>query len=289
MDLINFFYDNPEQFLITVTIISLFIGSFLNVVIYRLPKMMEQAWSEECRHFLGLKPQPVEDNPLNLCLPASHCPQCKKPIKPWHNIPLFSYLWLRGRCAACKARIHWRYPFVEFLTAAASFSVTVHFGVSVATLFALVFTWILICLTFIDIEHHLLPDQLTLSLLWIGLLASIGNYFCTPTDAILGGLFGYLIFAGVQWVFHLVTGKVGMGQGDYKLLAALGAFFGWQLLPLIILVASLTGILFTLIHRIGKGQFKSTPLPFGPYLALAGWVVLLYGNQMMRVYLNYIS
>lgn len=283
MDFLIFFTENPFAFLITIGLLSLFIGSFLNVVIVRLPRMMEQSWSEECRLFLGLSKE-ANPNAVNLCLPASHCVSCKTPIRPWHNIPLLSFLWLRGHCSHCKAPIAWRYPFVEALTAVMSVYVAWRYGVTLTTLFALLFTWIIIALTFIDLDHHLLPDQLTLSLLWLGLIASLFNLFCTPNDAIVGAIIGYLIFAIVQGVFHLVTGKVGMGQGDYKFLAALGAMLGWQLLPLIILLASVSGIFFTLINMALKRHFHSQPLPFGPYLALAGWIALLWGQDLMQAY-----
>lgn len=279
----HFFAENPDIFLLVIAIFSPFIGSFLNVVIYRLPLMMEQSWSEECRIYLGLKPH-TETEKLNLYLPFSHCPQCKKMIKPWHNIPIFSYFWLRGKCANCSAPISIRYPLVEALTCLMSVYVTARFGFSLQTGAALLFTWICISLTFIDLDHHLLPDQLTLLLLWLGLLASILNLFTNSHNAILGAVTGYLIFAVTQWIFAFVTGKHGMGQGDLKFLAALGAFLGWQQLPLVILLASLSGVIISLIHMAIKRNFTSVPLPFGPYLALAGWIALLWGNEIMQHY-----
>lgn len=287
MEILTFFTENPLFFLATVAFFSLFIGSFLNVVIYRLPLMMEQSWSEECRIYLGLKPH-TDLEKINLCLPFSHCPRCKHTIRPWHNIPIISYLWLRGKCSYCQAHISMRYPLVEFLTTIMSLYVAWRYGVSWQMMSALVCTWILIALTFIDIDHHLLPDQLTLFLLWIGLFCSLFSIFVPPQDAIIGAMAGYLIFAIVQLVFGWITGKVGMGQGDYKLLAALGAFAGWQLLPLIILLASICGIIFTAIQMLIKGEFKSTPLPFGPYLALAGWTALMWGNEIKQYYLQFI-
>lgn len=288
MENLALFTDNPSLFLAIIAFLGLFVGSFLNVVIVRLPRMMQESWSEECRHFLGLAKE-ANTTSVNLCLPASHCPTCKTPIRPWHNIPIISFLWLRGRCQACKARISWRYPLVEALTALMSVYVAWRFGVSLSTVFGLLFTWILIALTFIDLDHHLLPDQLTLTLLWLGLIASLFQCFATPSDAILGASMGYLIFALVQWVFHFVTGKVGMGQGDYKCLAALGGFLGWQSLPLVILLASVSGIFFTLINMGVKRHFHSEPLPFGPYLALAGWIALLWGHEIMQAYLLWIN
>lgn len=284
MDIMQFFASNPDIFLIFVAILSLFIGSFLNVVIYRLPRMMEQSWSEECRIYLGLKPH-TDIEKLNLYLPFSHCPHCKKTIRPWHNIPILSYLWLRGKCAYCNAHISIRYPLVETLTCIASVYVAWKFGFTWQTLAALLFTWIGICLTFIDLDYHLLPDQLTLTLLWLGLFFSLFNIFTSSHDAIIGALAGYLIFAATQWIFGWVTGKTGMGQGDYKFLAALGACLGWEMLPVIILLASISGIIFSLTHMAIKRHFKSVPLPFGPYLAVAGWVALLWGKEIMYYYL----
>jgi leader peptidase (prepilin peptidase)/N-methyltransferase len=283
MDIIHFFINNPDIFLVVTAFLSLFIGSFLNVVIYRLPRMMEQNWSEECRIYLGLKPH-NEVEKLTLHLPFSHCPQCKKMIRPWHNIPLLSYLWLGGKCAYCRAPISVRYPLVEGLTCVVSVYVAWKFGVSWQTAAALLFTWISICLTFIDLDYHLLPDQLTLLLLWVGLFFSIFTIFCGSHDAIVGAIAGYLIFALTQWIFGWATGKTGMGQGDYKYLAALGAYLGWQTLPLIILLASISGVIIAFTHMLIKRNFKSAPLPFGPYLAVAGLVAMLWGHEIMQYY-----
>lgn len=284
MEIMHIFSVNNDVFLIVIAILSLFIGSFLNVVIYRLPRMMEQTWSEECRIYLGLKPH-TDIEKISLYLPFSHCPQCKKIIRPWHNIPILSYLWLRGSCAYCQARISIRYPLVEALTCLVSVYVAWKFGFNWLTLAALLFTWIAICLTFIDLDYHLLPDQLTLSLLWLGLFFSLYGLFCNSHDAILGAIAGYFIFGCTQWIFAWATKKTGMGQGDFKFLAAFGAFLGWQMLPLIILLASISGVIFSLTHMLIKRNFKSRPLPFGPYLALAGWVAMLWGNEIMHYYL----
>jgi leader peptidase (prepilin peptidase)/N-methyltransferase len=285
METLQVIADNHFLFLFVTAIFALFIGSFLNVVIYRLPLMMEQNWSEECRIYLGLKPH-TDIEKFNLTLPFSHCPQCKKTIRPWHNIPIVSYLWLRGKCSYCRSEISMRYPLVEALTCLASVYVAWRFGVSWQALAALTFTWILICLTFIDIDYHLLPDHLTLLLLWLGLFCSLFGLFTDSHSAIIGAIAGYVIFASLQTIFGWVTGKVGMGQGDYKFLAALGAFTGWELLPLIILLASISGILFTVIHMLIKHEFKSLPLPFGPYLAIAGWVAMLWGREILQYYVH---
>lgn len=286
MDIINFFTSNPDTFLLLVAAFSLLIGSFLNVVIYRLPHMIQDEWSQECREYLGLKPTPQEIDKLTLHLPFSHCPHCKKTLKPWHNIPIISYLVLGGKCAYCRANISIRYPFVEFLCCVSSVYVAWRFGISWETLAGLIFTWISIALIFIDLDHHILPDHLTLLLLWIGLLFSIYSVFTNSHDAIIGAVAGYLIFATIQWLFKLATGKVGMGQGDYKYLAALGAYLGWQQLPIIILLASISGLIFGLTHMMMKRQFKSVPLPFGPYLAIAGWISMMWGPGILHIYVH---
>ncbi len=285
MDTLQFFADNPTWFIAIVAFLSLFIGSFLNVVIYRLPRMMQQNWSEECRIYLGLKPHDDIEK-LNLCMPFSHCPHCKKLIRPWHNIPLFSYFWLKGRCAYCHARISLRYPLVEALTAIVSVYIAWRFGLTWQMLAALIFAWICICLTFIDLDFHLLPDQLTLLLVWLGLFFSLFSIFCGSHDAIIGAISGYLIFAIVQLIFGWFTGKTGMGQGDYKFLAGMGALLGWKMLPLIILLASVSGVIFAFTYMIIKRHFKSVPLPFGPYLAVGGFIAILWGNEITQYYMT---
>ena len=287
MDIINFFAQNPNFFIVSIAILSMIVGSFLNVVIYRLPRIIENEWGQECREYLGLKPGLSDTKPISLSLPFSHCPHCKKTLKPWHNIPIISYLVLRGKCGYCHARISLRYPIVEILCCVTSVYVAWRFGFSWQTLGALFFTWTLIALTFIDLDYHLLPDQLTFFLLGLGLFLSLFSVFCNPHDAILGMLAGYLIFAITQGVFKLVTGKIGMGQGDYKFLAALGAFLGWQMLPIIILFASISAIIIGVSHMIMKQQFKSVPLPFGPYLSIAGWISLMWGAEILNLYLSH--
>lgn len=286
MEIITFLNSNQDIFLLIVAGFALLIGSFLNVVIYRLPHMIHDAWSQECREYLGLKTSPEDLGKLHLHLPYSHCPHCKKTLKPWHNIPVISYLVLQGKCAYCRAKISMRYPFVELLTCLASVYVAWRFGVSLETVAGLIFTWIAIALVFIDLDHHLLPDHLTLLLLWVGLLFSIFAVFTNSHDAIIGAIAGYLIFAIVQWLFKFATGKIGMGQGDFKFLAALGAFLGWQQLPIIILLASFSGLIFGLTHMTFKKQFKSVPLPFGPYLAIAGWISLIWGPSILNIYIH---
>ncbi|HLF66806.1 MAG TPA: A24 family peptidase, partial [Gammaproteobacteria bacterium] len=254
----------------------------------RLPRMLQNNWHEECRLYLGLKPQ-VETEQLSLYLPNSHCTRCKKTIKPWHNIPILSYLLLRGRCANCNASISLRYPMVEIITTVASVYVAWQFGISWQTFAALIFTWTIVALTFIDIDFFLLPDQLTLLLVWVGLFFNLFSLFCPLPDAVIGAMAGYLIFAFIGWIFTCITGKVGMGQGDFKLLAAFGAFLGWQQLPMIILLSSLIGAVFGITHIMIKRQSKNVPLPFGPYLAVAGWIALMWGPEITSAYLQMVS
>jgi leader peptidase (prepilin peptidase)/N-methyltransferase len=286
MDIINFFTEHTNIYLICVAAFALIIGSFLNVVIYRLPRMMMNQWNLECREYLGLKTNPSDFENLNLCLPMSHCTHCKKKLKLWHNIPVISFLVLHGECAFCNAKISIRYPLVELICCVASVYVAARFGVTVQALGGFLLTWIIICLTFIDLDYHLLPDPLNFLLLWIGLLLSIFAVFTNSQDAIIGAIAGYLIFALTQWSFKVFTGKTGMGQGDFKFLAALGAFLGWQQLPIIILLASFIGIIFGVTHMAIKRQFKSVPLPFGPYLAIAGWISLMWGSDILSLYLH---
>ena len=285
MDIVQFLNEHEGILLFLTAFFSLIIGSFLNVVIYRLPRMMEAEWAEECRIYLGLKPQ-GEQEKINLYLPLSHCPHCKISIRPWHNIPLLSYWWLRGKCIFCHAPISFRYPLVEALTMFASCYVIWYFGLTLEAFFSLIFTWIAIVLTFIDLERHLLPDYLTLFLLWIGLIASINVVFCNSHDAILGASLGYLLFAITQTIFGFFTGRIGMGKGDFKFLAAIGAYVGWQLIPFVILFASFIGIIFALLQMFIRKQYKSIPLPFGPYLALAGWVALIFRQNILEFYLR---
>lgn len=286
MDTINFIIEHPDFFLILIAALALIIGSFLNVVIYRLPQMMKNEWSQECREYLGLKALPSDIEKINLYLPLSHCTQCKKPLKLWHNIPVISYLVLWGKCAFCGSKISMRYPFVEFLCCVASVYVAWRFGFTWQTFGGLIFTWIAISLIFIDLDHHLLPDQLTLLLVWAGLFLSMFNVFANSQDAIIGAIAGYLIFAGVQWLFKMATGKIGMGEGDYKFLAGMGAFLGWQQLPVIILLASVIGLIFGVTQMAIKHQFKSVPIPFGPYLAFAGWISLMWGPEIVSIYIH---
>ncbi|WP_165722166.1 MULTISPECIES: A24 family peptidase [unclassified Pseudoalteromonas] len=282
-------------YLITVGLVSLCIGSFLNVVIYRLPLMMQREWQSECRLLLedeltGNKPKQANINePFNLVKPNSTCPKCKTAIKPWQNIPIISWLILKGKCASCSNPISARYPAVELITTLLSLIVAYSFGATEQALLYIFVTWILVALTFIDIDHMLLPDQLTLPLVWLALIASVMGYTITPTDAIIGAACGYLSLWSVFWLFKLLTGKEGMGYGDFKLLAVFGALLGWQSLLTIILLSSVVGAIIGIALLSIQGKDKATPIPFGPYLAIAGWIAMLWGNQIQGAYFNLIG
>ena len=282
-------------YLTTIGLISLCIGSFLNVVIYRLPLMMQREWQSECRLLLedeltGNKSKQANINePFNLVKPNSTCPKCKTAIKPWQNIPIISWLALKGKCASCSNPISARYPAVELITALLSLIVAYSFGATEQALLYIFVTWILVALTFIDIDHMLLPDQLTLPLLWLALIASVMGYTITPTDAIIGAACGYLSLWSVFWLFKLLTGKEGMGYGDFKLLAVFGALLGWQSLLTIILLSSVVGAIIGIALLSIQGKDKATPIPFGPYLAIAGWIAMLWGNQIQGAYFNLIG
>ena len=282
-------------YLTTIGLVSLCIGSFLNVVIYRLPLMMQREWQSECRLLLedeltGNKSKQANINePFNLVKPNSTCPKCKTAIKPWQNIPIISWLALKGKCASCSNPISARYPAVELITALLSLIVAYSFGATEQALLYIFVTWILVALTFIDIDHMLLPDQLTLPLLWLALIASVMGYTITPTDAIIGAACGYLSLWSVFWLFKLLTGKEGMGYGDFKLLAVFGALLGWQSLLTIILLSSVVGAIIGIALLSIQGKDKATPIPFGPYLAIAGWITMLWGNQIQGAYFNLIG
>lgn len=271
---------SPDQvFPIAAAVFGLAIGSFLNVVIHRLPRMMENEWRAQCAELEG-REQPRE-SAYNLLVPGSHCPSCKAPLRVRDNLPVVSYLHLRGRCAHCGVRISPRYPIVESLTAVLSAWVAAHFGLGPLALFALVLTWTLIALTFIDADTTLLPDSLTLPLLWLGLLINAGHGFAPLRDAVLGAAAGYLVLWSIYWLFRLATGKEGMGYGDFKLLAALGAWFGWKMLLPIVLISSVVGAVVGVVLMILARRGRDIPIPFGPYLAAAGFVTLLYGDELV--------
>ena len=276
---------NTPLFLTGVFVFGLLIGSFLNVVILRLPTRLEHDWQNQCNELLETGVA-LEEPPPGIMWSRSQCPKCGHSIKAHENIPLLSYILLKGRCASCKAPISSRYPVVEAITAVFFLLVAMHFGPSVQTLAALGITALLIALAGIDIDHQLLPDNLTFLLLWAGLFASLFGVFTDPVSSIIGAMAGYLSLWSVYHLFRLMTGKEGMGYGDFKLLAALGAWLGWQMLPLIILLSSLVGAVIGLV-MIGLKRHKSSqPMPFGPYIALAGWIAMLWGEQIINTYLR---
>ena len=279
----------PWVYFSAVAIVGLIVGSFLNVVIYRLPVMMEREWKTECRLILDIdNPEPSsKQQTFNLATPNSRCQNCDAAIKPWHNIPVISYLLLKGRCANCATSISWRYPTIEACTAILSVIIAWQLGATPQAIAALVFTWCLISLTMIDADHQLLPDQITLPLLWGGLLLNSFGLFVPLYDAVWGAIGGYLSLWGVYWGFKLLTGKEGMGYGDFKLLAALGAWMGWQSLLVIILLSSLVGAIVGSIILVSSKQGRNTAIPFGPYLAAAGWIALLWGDDIIQAYLQF--
>lgn len=282
MEVIGALRASPDLFAGVALVVGLMIGSFLNVVIFRLPKMMEREWQIQCAELRG---EPLADiPPFNLVSPRSACPGCGHPITALQNIPVVSWLVLGGRCAACKTRIPARYPIVEILTGVLSAFVAWRFGASMAALGALCFLWSLIALAFIDLDTQLLPDSITLPLVWAGLLFNLFGTFTDLHAAVIGAVAGYLVLWTVYWLFRLLTGREGMGFGDFKLLAAIGAWLGWKLLPAVILlsagVGAAIGITLILLARHGRG----TPIPFGPYLALGGFIALIWGDALTRLY-----
>lgn len=277
---------NLPAFVLSVALLGLVIGSFLNVVIYRLPVMMQRDWRKQAREILELPEEP-EQGTFNLVLPNSCCPHCGHQIRPWENIPVLSYLFLRGKCAGCKAPISKRYPLVELACGLLSGYVAFHFGFGWQAAGMLLLTWGLLAMSMIDCDHQLLPDALVLPLLWLGLIANQFGLFTSLEDALWGAIAGYLSLWSVYWLFKLLTGKEGMGYGDFKLLAMLGAWGGWQVLPLTILLSSLVGAVLGVIMLRLRNQETSTPIPFGPYLAIAGWIALLWGDQITATYLQF--
>ena len=279
---------SPWFFYALAAIISLMVGSFLNVVIYRLPIMMERDWQREYQSYFNPDEPAPETERFDLIKPDSTCPKCGHRIRAWENIPVLSYLFLGGKCSQCQTGISFRYPAVELLTGILSLWAALHYGPSSQALIVIVLTWLLVAMTFIDLDKMLLPDQLTLPALWFGLLLSLDHVFVSPQDAILGAAFGYLILWSIYWLFKLLTGKEGMGYGDFKLLAALGAFTGWQGLLIIVLLSSFVGAIFGVVIMIKQRQGKNLAIPYGPYLAIAGWIALLYQQEIKTAYFNWV-
>ncbi|MCB2388666.1 prepilin peptidase [Thalassolituus alkanivorans] len=290
MKLLQLLADNLIWLAIFIALFSLLIGSFLNVVILRFPVMMFRSWKQDCLEMdSNLPKHPAIDDlskPFNLLKPDSHCPKCQAPVRAWQNIPVLSWVLLRGKCAGCGTPIGLRYPAVEIATAILSTALLLVYPWGWQLAAMLVFTWLLISMSVIDIDHQILPDTMTLSLLWLGLMVNSQGLFTDLESAVYGAAAGYLALWSVFWIFKLVTGKEGMGYGDFKLLAALGAWLGVQSLPLIILLSSVVGAVAGIAGIIILGRDKNVPIPFGPYLAAAGWIAALWGNDISQWYLS---
>ena len=282
--------DTPWLLYSLIIFVSLCIGSFLNVVILRLPKMMEQDWRCQCEEFLELPDgERKKAKTVTLSSPASTCPSCGHGIKPWENIPVLSYLVLKGRCSSCKTGISPRYPIIEAVTALFSVVTVMVIGPSYAALWALLLVWTLVALTVIDFDTQLLPDSMTLTLMWLGLVLNYFNTFTDFSSAFWGAVAGYLSLWSVYWLFKLVTGKEGMGHGDFKLLAALGAWLGWQLLPAVILLSSVVGAVVGISLIVFRKHGREVPIPFGPYLAAAGLLCLWFGAEILTAWYAYLG
>lgn len=278
---------NPLWFTVTCGIIGLLVGSFLNVVIYRLPKMMEREWKVQCAELNQIALPELA--PFTLSVPRSACPRCGHAITALENVPILSYLWLRGKCRGCQVHISARYPVIEAVTGILTAVTATYFGYGIAAVAAIVFVWALIALTFIDFDTQLLPDSITLPLLWLGLLVNMQNTFVPLHTAVIGVMAGYLSLWSIYWLFKLLTGKEGMGYGDFKLLAAIGAWLGWSMLPVVILLSSAVGAVVGIILIVVAKHGRSIPIPFGPYLAGGGLIALFWGKDILQSYLSTLS
>ena len=288
MTIFELFKSNPALLISAVFLFGLMVGSFLNVVIHRVPSMMKREWRQQSIEYLELtKDFPDEDQSVyNLVKPDSHCPNCQHQIRWYENLPVISYLVLRGKCSACKNPISKRYPLVELLTGILSAVVATHFGWSAQLLPALLLTWAIVAMVGIDFDHQLLPDSLTMPLLWLGLLVNTQSMFVDPVTAIIGATAGYLALWSVYWGFKLLTGKEGMGYGDFKMLAMVGAWLGWQVLPITVLISAGVGLLIMLPQMLFMGRDRTKGFAFGPFIGIAGWIMLLWGEPILR-YLRY--
>lgn len=287
MALVEILQASPALFIVFITILGLLIGSFLNVVIYRLPIMMQQEWQQQCDELNGKELVPTEA--FTLSRPRSRCPKCSHEITALENIPVLSYLVLGGKCKQCKAAITARYPLIEAFTGLLSGLVAWQFGFDWSCLGALLLTWSLISLSFIDIDHQLLPDSITLPLMWLGIIFSFFTVYTDLHSSVVGAIAGYLSLWLVYQGFKIITGKEGMGYGDFKLLAALGAWLGWSLLPTIVLLSSLVGAIIGISLIIFRKHQRDVPIPFGPYLAAAGWIALMWGEKINVLYINWVG
>ncbi|QSX29750.1 prepilin peptidase [Shewanella cyperi] len=299
-NIIDVFSQSPWLFVVVSFIFAACIGSFLNVVIHRFPVMLKREWQQECNQYLSeYHPalvakvgeaelqKPIDNYPskYNLIIPASRCPKCHSSIKAWHNLPILGWMLLKGKCANCQTPISVRYPIVEALTGITVATLAWHFGPSWQFLLAALLTFGLIAMAGIDLDEMLLPDQITLPWLWLGLLANLNHQFVGIEDALIGAMAGYLSLWSVYWLFKILTGKEGMGYGDFKLMALFGAWLGWQMLPLIILLSSLVGALVGITMMLSKKLSRENPIPFGPYIAAAGWIALIWGQDIVDWYL----
>jgi len=289
MLIIDYLQTNTAAFLSLSFVLGLLIGSFLNVVILRLPVMMQRDWRKQCHELLETpdKDNQETETPYNLNTPRSQCPKCKHQITVLENIPVLSFLFLRGKCSNCKTPISPRYALIELLSGLLTLAVAWHFGFGWAAGAAMLLTWALIALSFIDIDTQMLPDDITLPLLWLGLILSLVPIFVGTSTSIIGAASGYLSLWVVFHIFRLVTGKEGMGYGDFKLLAVFGAWLGWQLLPVVILLSSAVGAVVGITMILVLGRDRNIPIPFGPYLAAAGWLAMMWGQDINNAYLSY--
>ncbi len=287
MSLSAFLQSNTGWFLTTVFILGLLLGSFLNVVISRLPQILQREWRGQCREILELEVADETPETLSLSHPRSRCPHCGHMITALENIPVISYLFLRGRCNECNKPISIRYPIIELLTATTMFVVAWHYGYSYQTILALLLSCYLIALIFIDLDHQLLPDVMTMPLLWLGLLANLNNLYTDLESSVIGAAAGYLILWTLFQIHHRLTGKIGMGYGDFKLLAVVGAWGGWQILPVTLILSSVVGAAVGISMMLFAGNKRDTRIPFGPYLAVAGWISLLWGKELLDLYLGW--
>ena len=290
------FTEAPVIFVAVAFAFALIVGSFLNVVIYRLPIMMQREWRDQCEELKDALPSDLPEGRFDLVMPRSRCPSCGQLIKAWRNVPVLSYLLLSARCANCQKSISVRYPLVEMLTALLAAWCAWHFGFGWEALLAIGMSCALVAISLIDIDHQLIPDSIVLPLLWVGLIMSLFHpmagaetLFISPRDAIIGALAGYLSLWSVYQLFKMITGKEGMGYGDFKLLAALGAWLGWQSLHIIILMSAVVGAIVGIAMIALRGRDRQLPIPFGPYLAAAGWITMLYGDAMWNAYLDQIQ
>ena len=286
MQLVEYLAANPPVVLIFAGLLGLLIGSFLNVVIHRVPVMMEREWRSQCAEMLDPEAKPEQQQAYNLVVPRSRCPNCDHQITALENVPVLSYLALKGRCSECGWRIPLRYPIIELLTGLLSVLVVWRFGISAAAAGALLLTWALIALSAIDFDTQYLPDSITLPFLWLGLAFNVAGIYTTTQASVLGAIVGYLALWSVYHLFRLVTGKEGMGYGDFKLLALFGAWLGWSAVPLIVFLSAFVGAIVGIGLITLRGHDRNIPIPFGPYLAVAGWIALMWGEQLLDAYIG---